>query len=83
MNGFVATMQVIDAVLRRYELQRAVVPVLVVDSWSPVVGLVIRDYIGRAITLAKRIVSVCSIKFVAAHHSVNMLAIASKPSGVT
>ena len=55
---------------------------LVVDSWSPVVGLVIRDDIARARALAERIVIVCRSKFAAAHHIVNMLVIARKPSGV-
>ena len=51
---------------------------LVVDSWSPVGRLVIRDYIGRAIALAEGVVIVCSRKIAAAAYEVNMLAISSK-----
>ena len=52
---------------------------LVVESWSPVVGLVILDGDGGASALAERVEVVGRGKFVAAYHSVNMLAIAGKP----
>ena len=41
--GFGATMQVVDGPVYRYELELAGVPVLVVERWSPVVGLVVLD----------------------------------------
>ena len=55
---------------------------LVVESWSPIVGLVFRDYGGRAFALAERIEIVCSGKFAAPNYIVKMLEIARKSSGV-
>ena len=50
----------------------------VVEGWSPVGRLVIRDYIGRAIALAELIVIVGSSKFAAAAYKIHMLASNSK-----
>ena len=73
--GFGATMKVVDAPFYRYVLELASVPVLVVESWSPVVGLVFRDDDTRAIALAGPLVIVVIRKFAAADYIVNMLAI--------
>jgi len=56
--------------------------VLVVERWSPVVGLVFLDFDARALALAECIEIVCSRKSAAAYDIVNMLAMARKWSGV-
>ena len=61
-------------------LERASVPVLVVESWGPVVGLVLRDYCSRAFAVADPIVIVVCRELAAANYIVNMLAIARKLS---
>ena len=68
-------MMIVDAPLSRHVLEPAGVPVLVVESWSPVVGLVFRDAGSRAFTLAGPLVIVVNRKFAAADYIVNMLAI--------
>ena len=54
---------------------------LVVERWSPVVGLVFLDLDARARTLAEIIVIVSSTKVATADYVVNMLA--SPGQGVT
>ena len=80
--GFGATVQVVDGPVGRYELELAGVPVLVVESRGPVVGLVLLDIDGRASALAERIEIVGRSKFAAAHYTMNVLAITGGPSEV-
>jgi len=81
--GFCATMQVVDGPVRGDELELAGVPVLVVEIWSPVVGLVVLDCDGRARALEERIGVVGISKFVATHYAVNMLTREPSGGGVT
>ena len=71
---FGATMMIVGAPLSRYVFELASVPVLVVESWSPVIGLVFRDDDSRAIALEGPLVIVVSRKFAAAGYILNMLA---------
>jgi len=57
-----------------HELELAGVPMLIVERWRPVVGLVFLDLDGRAGAFPELIKVVSSIKVVSADYVVNMLA---------
>lgn len=74
LNGFfVATVQVVDGPVGMDELELAGVFVLVVERWSPIVGLVVLGIDARASAFAELVVIVGSSKVVAADYIVNML----------
>lgn len=69
-----ATMQIVDSpACTRDKLELAGVLMLVVESWSPVVGKVLLDLDGRTRALAEGIIIVSSSKVVATDYVVNML----------
>ena len=74
--GFGATMCVVDTHLGSYVLERAVVLVPVIETWKPVVGLVVLDEDSRAFALAEPLVIVCRSKSAGADYIVFMLVIA-------
>ena len=70
-----ATMEVVDTPsCCWHELKLAGVPMLVVETWSPVVGLVFLNLDARTRALAERIIIVSSSKVATADYVVNMLA---------